>query len=207
MVTVPMEPGVYEVLLGATEEVLATVEITAVRGSSDIEPELVTVDPVRAVLHPAGIGDVAFGTGADDTIARLATIVGPLVERVEVDACVTTGWAAFGGLVVEFRPDEVTGDDVFAAWHYGGANPFTGAFLFSDGSLTTSEGIGLGSTIAQLLGAGATFSGGYDAGWGASLWFTSEEIAGELTTDATNPAATVRSITGGRDRAPARQVC
>ena len=94
----------------------------------------------------------------------------------------------------------------FAAWHYGGLHPIPGDPLAA-GDLTTTEGIGIGSTIPEVLTVGGGFSGGYDAAYFASLWHLGDSVAGELDRDATSLSARVTSITAGIDRAPAREVC
>ncbi len=190
--------------------------MTAVDGDREREAPLdvdFAIDPARTILRDGGIGSVDFGTEAGIAIDALVPILGELAERAPFEGCLTTGYATFqSGVVIEFWSSADTGLEEFVAWYYGGAHPFTGDRLLarqlpSGYPPTTVDGLGLGADIGAILSVGGQFSGGYDTSWGAQHWFTSDHIAGLITTDATDPSGTVVSITGGRDQAPARTVC
>ncbi len=117
-----------------------------------------TVDPLEVlVLEPDGLGDIPFGTGAEETVARLRELLGDPDED--------TGWissfSAFGTCpgtelrVVRWKTLEVFLSDGPTDWAPAGYRHF---FSYSNSALldaplldlTTREGLRIGSTVADV---------------------------------------------------------
>jgi hypothetical protein len=101
-------------------------------------------------LKPDGIGDLAFGAGEAQTRAVLTRAVGPpsFDETLPAESCSTgaTRRVSWGDLVVLLGPGDGRPLSL-VGWTYGTPDP--PAFP----ALTTAEGIGVGSTLAQLRSA------------------------------------------------------
>lgn len=169
------------------------------------------IDPSTAVLGADGISGVTFGTSRSSTIAALEETFDADVVYTSFAGCATTGYATVGDfLVVEFWGDDAGSDSGFAAWYYGGTHPFDfddQPAALADVGLTTTGGIGMGSSIPEILVVGGGFSGGYDSSWGADIWFENVNVGGSLSADITTGSAVVTGVSGGRSRTPARLVC
>jgi len=212
---VAVESGRYEVALLRSElrdqGNLVYVDITSAGGErTDLDAPIPTVDSANAILRAGGVGGVDFGLSRAQTITALEAEFGVPVTYQPFEGCVTTGYATVGDfLVVEFWGDEEGDETGFEAWHYGGPNwleEILGGTL-NDIGLTTESGIGVGSSLAEVVAVGGSASGGYDDNWGAGIWYENQSIAGLLSADMTDAAAAVTSLSGGRAGAPARMVC
>lgn len=116
-------------------------------------------DPLAAlVLNPTGIGDITFGTDADETVAQLALVLGSPTEDTgwtpSFETCPGTEarvvrWtslqAFFTNGATEWAPE---GTRHF--FHYGQSVLAGGGVLIE---LTTSAGIGIRSTLGELSAA------------------------------------------------------
>ncbi|MFT5201945.1 MAG: hypothetical protein ACI9C1_001327 [Candidatus Aldehydirespiratoraceae bacterium] len=205
----PIQPEIYN--LTADETILTSVEVTAI---GTFEPAAApSVEVANALLKSTGLGTVPFGTSRADALAALEADFGRTAIYTEKVGCLTTGYADLGeGLIVEFWGDDAGAQSGFVAWFYGfemGPQGFPIAPVSSpfDSSLTTESGIGIGTAMAEILATGGGAKTTYDGGSFAPLWFSADNVAGDLTDDATSPFAVVRTITSGVYGAPATSVC
>ncbi len=101
-------------------------------------------------LKPDGIGDLVFGTGEAETRAALTKAFGPPTfdETLPAESCTTgaTRRVSWGDLVVLFGPG-TGGGLTMVGWTYGTPDPP------AEPPLTTAEGVGVGTTVAQLRSA------------------------------------------------------
>jgi hypothetical protein len=155
------------------------------------------------VLRPNGLGDAAFGAEPEGVVAYVSAIIGaPTVDTGWVDplsigACPGTEFRQvfWGDLVLQFSDQSsvTTGRRHFFSYVYGPA--FVQGHITPAG-LKTDAGIGVGSTVAELMGTypavvinpGDSFSG--------PNFFVNNGLAGFLT--GSTPADTVTSILGGQ---------
>ena len=145
--------------------------------------------PAQVVLAPDGLGIVAFGDGGETVLAALAGVLGPPVDDRPLGSC-PSGEAdrlvQFAELAVLF------GGGRFVAWDVG---PASGAFP----PLATAEGIGVGSSVAELRGAyGERLRLDPEDPFGPVFEITTPppgRLAGTLT--GTGPSDTVASLSGG----------
>jgi hypothetical protein len=102
------------------------------------------------VLKPDGIGDLAFGAGEAEARAALTKALGPPTfdESLPAESCSTgaTRRVSWGDLTVLLGPGP-GGGLTMVGWTYGTSEPPPTP------ALTTAEGIGVGSTVAQLRAA------------------------------------------------------
>jgi hypothetical protein len=101
-------------------------------------------------LKPDGIGDLAFGAGEAEARAALTKAFGPPTfdESLPAESCSTgaTRRVSWGDLTVLLGPGP-GGGLTMVGWTYGTTAPPASP------ALTTAEGIGVGSTVAQLRAA------------------------------------------------------
>ncbi len=163
---------------------------TTVPPSTTSAPPVTTAPaPAEVVLAPEGLGIAAFGDEAEAVLAALAGVLGPPVDDRPLGSC-PSGEAdrlvQFGQLAVLF------GGGRFVAWDAG---PPSGALP----PLTTAEGIGVGSSVAELRGAyGQRLQLDPDDPFGPVFEITTPppgRLAGTLT--GTGPSDTVASLSGG----------
>jgi hypothetical protein len=162
-------------------------------------------DPLDALaLNPTGIGDLTFGGDADETVAQLALVLGDPTEDTgwtpSFETCPGTEarvvrWtslqAFFTNGATEWAPE---GTRHF--FHYSQSTLAGGGVLID---LTTSNGIGINSTLAELreaYGDQATISD--DPVFGP-FWEVDVPGAGVLwgTAGATGDNGMIDSINGG----------
>ena len=145
--------------------------------------------PAQVVLAPDGLGIVAFGDDSETVLAALAGVLGPPVDDRPLGSC-PSGEAdrlvQFAELAVLF------GGGRFVAWDVG---PASGALP----PLATAEGIGVGSSVAELRTAyGQRLRLDPEDPFGPVFEITTPppgRLAGTLT--GTGPADTVASLSGG----------
>jgi hypothetical protein len=136
-------------------------------------PTTTTTPPgAKLPLRFDGIGDVRFGTDPDDSVAVISGVLGaPTSDSGWVDAASRTcpgsevRFVKWGDLTMEFSDDSSvsSGRRHFFAWVFG---PAAGLALVPQG-MKTPEGIGIGSTVAELRAA-----------YPAADLFTDDELAG-----------------------------
>ncbi len=149
---------------------LAAAVVVAACSIQDVEPPETTTRPPPAealTLGPDGLGPVSLGTDPD-TVVEILT---PLVGGPGVD----TGWTAGGpgiygdcpgplrvmafGSLVTFSTGGPT-DGRFFAYSYGFSYEESAAGVDPRGlDLATAEGVGIGSTVADLEATGAAVDG------------------------------------------------
>ena len=112
-------------------------------GAGDVAPSGPAAD---LVLSEEGIGDVAFGTPADQTVAQLTDVLGRPDEGPYEFWCSPDADAPQVGEGYQWQDlSIVTVDDKFEGWSIGaweGGRPELG--------LRTAEGVGVGDTVAML---------------------------------------------------------
>ena len=153
--------------------------------------------PTAIRLRSDGIGDVPFGTAEADVRAALTAAFGPpgFEESLPDDSCSTgaTRRLSWSDLQVLLGPDGA-GRLTLVGWTYGTADPP------AEPALTTAEGIGVGSSLAQLRSAYGRVEVTEDAGAGvvrfsAQAGNPPRPLDGVLT-DASDSAA-VRALYAG----------
>jgi hypothetical protein len=154
------------------------------------------------VLRPNGLGDAAFGAEPDGVIAYVSSIIGaPTVDSgwidpLSVGACPGTEMRqlVWGDLTLQFSDQSsiTSGRRHFFSYVYG---PAFGAAIAPAG-LKTDAGIGVGSTVAELMGTypSAVINPGDD--FGGPNFFINDGLAGFLT--GITPTDTVTSVLGGQ---------
>lgn len=145
--------------------------------------------PAEVVLAPDGLGIAAFGDPAPAVLAGLAGVLGPPVDDRPLASC-PTGEA---DRLVQFSELAVLlGGGRFVAWDVGLAS---GALP----PLATAEGIGVGSSLAELRAAyGERLRLDPEDPFGPGFEIATPppgRLAGTLT--GTGPADTVASLSGG----------
>ncbi len=102
------------------------------------------------VLKPDGLGDLAFGAGEAEARTALTKALGPPTfdESLPAESCSTgaTRRVSWGDLTVLLGPGP-GGGLTMVGWTYGTSEPPPTP------ALKTAEGIGVGSTLAQLRAA------------------------------------------------------
>lgn len=167
----------------------ATTSTTVVAPPTSAGPATTAPAPGEVVLAPDGLGVAAFGDEAEAVLAGLAGVLGPPADDRPLGSC-PSGEA---DRLVQFAELGVLFDGGrFVAWDVG---PASGALP----PLATAEGVGVGSSIAQLRAA-----------YGDRLRLDPEDpfgpvfeiatpppgrLAGTLT--GTGPADTVATLSGG----------
>ena len=162
-------------------------------------------DPLAAlVLNPTGIGDITFGSDADETVAQLSIVLGSPTED--------TGWTpsfetcpGTEARVVRWTSLQAFFTDGATEWapegtrhffHYGQSVLAGGGVLLE---LTTSNGIGIRSTLGELTAAyGEQVTITDDPIFGP-FWEVAVAGAGVLwgTAGATGDSGMIDSINGG----------
>ena len=145
--------------------------------------------PAQVVLAPDGLGIVAFGDDGETVLATLAGVLGPPIDDRPLGSC-PSGEAdrlvQFAELAVLF------GGGRLVAWDVG---PASGTLP----PLATAEGIGVGSSVAELRGSyGERLRLDPDDPFGPVFEITTPppgRLAGTLT--GTGPTDTVASLSGG----------
>jgi hypothetical protein len=123
-----------------TSTTVPAVTSTTAPPTSTAPPESTAEAAVQVVLAPDGLGLVAFGEDADAALARLAGVLGPPADDRPLGRC-PSGEA---DRLVQFAELGVLfGGGRFVAWDVG---PPAGALP----PLATAEGIGAGSSLAEL---------------------------------------------------------
>ncbi|MEX0666702.1 MAG: hypothetical protein WD313_00015, partial [Acidimicrobiia bacterium] len=162
-------------------------------------------DPLAALaLNPTGIGDLTFGTDADETMTQLALVLGNPTEDTgwtpSFETCPGTEarvvrWtslqAFFTNGATEWAPE---GTRHF--FHYSQSILAGGGVLIE---LTTSNGIGINSTLGELAAAyGEQVTISDDPVFGP-FWEVDVAGAGVLwgTAGATGDSGMIDSINGG----------
>ncbi|HEV2070934.1 MAG TPA: hypothetical protein VGR26_14185 [Acidimicrobiales bacterium] len=145
--------------------------------------------PAQVVLAPDGLGIVAFGDDGETVLAALAGVLGPPVDDRPLGSC-PSGEA---DRLVQFAELAVLlGGGRFVAWDVG---PASGTLP----SLATAEGIGVGSSVAELRAAyGERLRLDPDDPFGPVFEVTTPSpgrLGGTLT--GTGPADPVATLSGG----------
>ena len=138
----------------------STLAATTSQTTATTEPTTTTLaDPLAVLtLNPAGIGDLIFGTDADETVAQLSLVLGNPTEDTgwtpSFETCPGTEarvvrWISFQAFftngATEWAPE---GTRHF--FHYGQSISAGGGVLIE---LTTSNGIAINSTLGELAAA------------------------------------------------------
>ncbi len=157
-----------------TEATTTTTQATTTTEATTTTTEATTtttvVDPTAVlVLEPDGLGDIPFGTGAEETIARLRELLGDPDE----DSGWISSFSVFGTCpgtevrMARWQTLEVFFSDGPTDWAPAGVRHF---FSYSNSALidaplldlATREGLRVGSTVADVrafYGDGAVVSG------------------------------------------------
>ena len=189
-----------------TSGTTTTAAVTTTQSTTTTAATTTTLaDPLAAlVLNSTGIGDIMFGTDADDTVAQLALVLGSPTEDTgwtpSFETCPGTEarvvrWtslqAFFTNGATEWAPE---GTRHF--FHYGQSVLAGGGVLIE---LTTATGIGINSTLGELAAAyGDQVTIADDPVFGP-FWEVDEAGAGVLwgTAGASGDSGMIDSINGG----------
>jgi hypothetical protein len=154
------------------------------------------------VLRANGVGDAVFGADPDGVIAYVTSIIGAFtvdtgwVDPLSVGACPGTEFRQvyWGDLTLQFTDESnvTTRRRHFFSYLYG---PTFGAEIAPAG-LKTDAGVGVGSTVAELMGTYPTVIINPGDDFGGPNFFINEGLAGFLT--GVTPTDTVRSFLGGQ---------
>jgi hypothetical protein len=154
------------------------------------------------VLAGDGLGVVAFGTAADETISAVTAVLGEpdqdsgWVDPLTIGACAgeKARFVAWGALYLYFSDRSAFGDGErhFFGYSYGSVRDLE---AIPEG-LATPEGIGLGTTVAFLRAAyhDVVVEAG-EEGLLASSFYVDDALSGRLTGTADDDLVTV--IIGG----------
>jgi hypothetical protein len=152
---VPTDAPTTTIVSATTSTAVATTT-TAVPTTTTEAPTTTTVPPGSLLpLRADGIGDARFGADPDDVVKYITTVLGPFTgDSGWVDApsreCPGTEvrYVAWGDLNLIFSDSSkyATGRRHFFTWAYG---PPEGVAIVP-AAMTTLDGIGIGSTVAQL---------------------------------------------------------
>lgn len=197
--TTPPQPAatVASSTSAPTAEPTTTVPVGATDESSTTAPSTtVTPDPTvaRTVLRPDGVGEVDFGTSAEDTIAELSALLGP-PDRVEPITPVEEGCVEGAGWLDCVRDFKIDREGQLAVWSDAGlavALVDTGldgepGLRFGDwhatkGStdppLMTVEGLHVGMTVAELKQAVPDVEFTYNEGLLDSYYLRNDDEGG-----------------------------
>ena len=157
-----------------------------------------TVAPATVVLARDGLGVVPFGTDADGAVAALTAVLGPptedtgWVDPLTISTCAGTELrrVSWGALAILLGDPAATGTGVrqFFASSYGnvaGVEP-------QPAGLVTPEGIGLGTSVADLKAAypGVVLNPG-EEGLIEPSFFVDDSLRGIVTGDTDTDSVTV----------------
>jgi hypothetical protein len=116
-------------------------------------------DPLAALaLNPTGLGDVSFGSDADETVAQLSLVLGSPTEDTgwtpSFETCPGTEarvvrWTSFQAFFTNGATDWAP-EGTRHFFHYGQSTSAGGGVLID---LTTTTGIGINSTLGELAAA------------------------------------------------------
>jgi hypothetical protein len=144
----------------SASETTSTSAVATSQTTATTTPTTTTLgDPLAAlILNPTGIGDITFGSDADETVAQLSLVLGSPTEDTgwtpSFETCPGTEarvvrWtslqAFFSNGATEWAPE---GTRHF--FHYSQSVLAGGGVLIE---LTTSKGIGIRSTLGELAAA------------------------------------------------------
>ena len=137
----------------------ALVSSTTVAATSTAPTTTTLADPLAALaLNPTGLGDVSFGGDADETVAQLSLVLGSPTEDTgwtpSFETCPGTEarvvrWTSFQAFFTNGATDWAP-DGTRHFFHYGQSISAGGGVLID---LTTTTGIGIGSTLGELASA------------------------------------------------------
>ena len=138
---------------GGTTSTTAATDSTGATGTAGATGTGTSAPPAGAAalqLKPDGIGTLVFGAGETEARAALTQAFGrpTFDETLPAESCSTgaTRRVSWGDLVVLLGPGG-GGGLVMVGWTYGTSDPPPSP------ELRTAEGIGVGSTVAQLRSA------------------------------------------------------
>jgi hypothetical protein len=136
-----------------------TTSVPVTTATTLAEAATTTAPVASVVLEPDGVGVAPFGRAADDMVAAISAVLGPPTAETEwmdsfsgFGTCPGTevkgvSWGDFTLLLGDDTPF-ASGNRHGYAWFVGGGAPDEEPQL-----LVTDEGIGLGSTVAQVKAA------------------------------------------------------
>ena len=137
----------------------ALVTSTTVAATSTAPTTTTLADPLAALaLNPTGLGDVSFGSDADETVAHLSLVLGSPTEDTgwtpSFETCPGTEarvvrWTSFQAFFTNGATDWAP-DGTRHFFHYGQSTSAGGGVLID---LTTTTGIGINSTLGDLASA------------------------------------------------------
>lgn len=187
------EPGLARPAASTTSPSLAATTTVPVTTTAPASSTTTAPHGGGVVLRPDGLGVVDFGDEAGAVLARLTGLLGPPGDDRPLASC-PSGAA---DRLVQFSELGVLlagppGSQRLVAWDIG---PASGAFP----ELTTAEGVGVGSTVAELRAAyGDRLEISGDDAFGPSFDVRAAPpgaLSGTLT--GTAPSDTVASMGGG----------
>ena len=160
----------------------------------------------RRLLNDDGIGDIRFGTPENDALQGLIVLFGaPEDDTGWREGCVDNRAVTWGALTVWFRTDQYGRftDGYFAAYIYARVD---------DKNLASTTGVLIGDSLDDLraLIPSMRFKTAYESLVVDQFLVGSEMnsgLEGDLSADATDPAAHVTSIVSGLPRHHPHNVC
>ncbi len=159
-------------------------------------------DPATTlVLSGTGLGDYAFGSAPDEVIAAVTELYGEptrdtdWVDPLSIAACPGTelrivSWDALD-LAFGDESSVATGERHFSSYSYG----IDGQIASTPPGLLTTNGIGLGSSIAELRNAYPDVTLTEESDFGAANFFVNDALRGYIT--GVDDSAAVTVIVGG----------
>lgn len=116
-----------------------------------------TTDPAELVLDGSGLGVATFGQTADEVVAALSAVIGPptedtgWVDPATISTCDSTELrrVSWGSLATFHGDDGEAGSRRFFTYSYGDVTDLAAEPV----GLLTTNGIGLGSSVADLRAA------------------------------------------------------
>ena len=143
--------------LATPTTVLATP--TTVAATSTAPTATTLADPLATLaLNPTGLGDVRFGSDADETVAQLSLVLGsptedtgwtPSFETCPGSEARVVRWTSFQAFFTNGATDWAP-EGTRHFFHYGQSTSAGGGVLID---LTTTTGIGINSTLGELASA------------------------------------------------------
>lgn len=190
----------------STSPTTSTTAVATTLTTATTAPTTTTLgDPLAAlVLNPTGIGDITFGSDADETVAQLSLVLGsptddtgwtPSFETCPGTEARVVRWtslqAFFTNGATEWAPEGTR-----HLFHYGQSVLAGGGVLLE---LSTSNGIGIRSTLGELTAAYGEQVTIIDDPIFGPFWEVDVAGAGVLwgTAGATGDNGMIDSINGG----------